>query len=269
MAKSELFKSKPLAWLITVLGAFPVDRAAAAGAKFIVSPGFNPKVVAHCVEKGIPVVPGCSSPSDIEAALEFGLDTVKVFPAEQIGGLDFIKAVAAPYTSMRFMPTGGVNAENIGKYLAFEKIAACGGSWMVAAPLVKAGNFDEITRLCKEAVRAALGFELIHIGVNAAGAADAAEIADLFAAAFGFARGDGNSSIFAGPAIEVMKSPYLGKNGHIAIRTNSVGRARKYLEARGFAFDESTAKFDEKGNPSTVYLQKEFGGFAVHLLQKK
>jgi len=246
-----------------------VDRAIAAGAKFIVSPGFNPKVAAYCSGKNIPFTPGCSGPSDIEQALEMGFDVVKFFPAEQAGGLDFIKAVAAPYTTVKFLPTGGINASNITKYLSFEKIIACGGSWMVTADLIDSGNFDEITRLCKEAVRTIIGFELAHIGINSENDTEAINIAELFSAAFGFEIKNGNSSVFAGSAVEVMKQPYLGKNGHIAIRTNSIVRARAYLKSKGFGIDEATAKNDEKGKPVAVYLEKEFGGFAVHLLQKK
>jgi 2-dehydro-3-deoxyphosphogluconate aldolase/(4S)-4-hydroxy-2-oxoglutarate aldolase len=137
----------------TVLRIEQVERAVKAGAKFIVSPGFNPKVVQYCVDNGILMVPGCSTPSDMEAAIELGLDTVKFFPAEQAGGLAYIKACAAPYTGLKFMPTGGINAGNIGKYAAFNKITACGGSWMVSKELLGAGNFEEITRLCKEAVQ--------------------------------------------------------------------------------------------------------------------
>jgi 2-dehydro-3-deoxyphosphogluconate aldolase/(4S)-4-hydroxy-2-oxoglutarate aldolase len=253
----------------TVTTTAQVDRAIDAGAKFIVSPGLNPKVVAHCIEKGVPVTPGCANPSDIEAALELGLEVVKFFPAEQAGGLDYIKAIAAPYSGVKFMPTGGVNAGNIAKYLSYEKIVACGGSWMVSAELINAGRFDEITRLCKEAVKTALGFELAHIGVNAGSEDEARDIAGLFALAFGFEPKDGSSSIFAGSAVEVMKKPYLGRNGHIAVKTNSLARARAYLAANGINCDDSTAKTDAKGKIAAVYLEKEFGGFAVHLRQKK
>lgn len=137
----------------TVLTTDQVDRAVKAGAKFVVSPGFNPKIVAYCAEKGILIVPGCATPSDMEAAMEFGLDVVKFFPAEQAGGLAYIKAVSAPYAGLRFMPTGGINAGNIGKYTAFNRIVACGGSWMVTKELIDSGNFEEITRLCREAVQ--------------------------------------------------------------------------------------------------------------------
>lgn len=135
----------------TVLTTDQVDRAVAAGAKFIVSPGLNPRIVKYCVEKGILIVPGCSNPSDVEQALENGLDVVKFFPAEQAGGLAMIKAMAAPYVGVKFMPTGGINAKNVKEYLAYDRILACGGSWMVKGDLVKAGKFAEISELAKEA----------------------------------------------------------------------------------------------------------------------
>ncbi len=135
----------------TVLSAEQADRAVDAGAKFIVSPGLNPKVVEHCLKKGYPVCPGVMTPTEIELALGFGLDAVKFFPAEPAGGLKMIKAMAAPYTSLKFMPTGGINAVNVRDYLSYSKILACGGSWMVKGDLVKAGNFSEIERLTFEA----------------------------------------------------------------------------------------------------------------------
>ena len=136
----------------TVLTKEQADRAIAAGVKFIVSPGLNPKVVKYCVDKGIPVTPGCSNPSDVEVAIELGLEVVKFFPAEPAGGLKMIKAMAAPYTGLKFMPTGGINATNVKEYLAYDKILACGGSWMVKGSLVEAGEFDKIEAMTKEAV---------------------------------------------------------------------------------------------------------------------
>ena len=128
----------------TVLTTEQVDRAVAAGAKFIVSPGFNPKVVKYCIDRDIPVTPGTQTPSEMEQAIEMGLDVVKFFPAEPAGGLKMIKAVAAPYTMLQFMPTGGINLNNVEEYLEYDRILACGGSWMVKGDLVKAGKFDEI-----------------------------------------------------------------------------------------------------------------------------
>lgn len=135
----------------TVLTTEQADRAVAAGAKFIVSPGFNPKVVKHCLDKNIPVTPGTQTPSEMEQAMELGLDVVKFFPAEPAGGLNMIKAVAAPYTTLSFMPTGGINLENVEAYLKYDRILACGGSWMVKGDLVSAGKFDEIEKMTREA----------------------------------------------------------------------------------------------------------------------
>lgn len=136
----------------TVLTIDQVDRAVAAGAKFIVSPGLNPKIVKYCNEKGVLIIPGCANPSDVEQAIENGLSVVKFFPAEQAGGLNYIKAIAAPYTGLKFMPTGGINPKNVRSYLAYDKILACGGSWMVKGDLVQAGEFDKVRELVKEAV---------------------------------------------------------------------------------------------------------------------
>ena len=134
----------------TVLTVDQLERAVAAGAKFCVAPGFNPKVVKRAQELGVPFVPGVATATEIEAALELGITTVKFFPAEQAGGLAYIKAVSAPYPMMRFMPTGGINSNNIFEYLSFPKIVACGGSWIVKGSLLKEHNWAEVTRLCKE-----------------------------------------------------------------------------------------------------------------------
>ncbi len=135
----------------TVLTVEQVDRAIGAGAKFIVSPGFNPKVVEYCIKKDFPVCPGIMTPTELEMALGFGLDVVKFFPAENAGGLKMIKAMSAPYTMMKFMPTGGINATNVREYLACDKILACGGSWMVKGDLINAGDFAQIEKLTREA----------------------------------------------------------------------------------------------------------------------
>ena len=135
----------------TVLTTEQADRAVDAGAKFIVSPGFNPKVTEYVLKKGVPMTPGVCTPTEIEAALQFDLDVLKFFPAEPAGGLKMIKALAAPYVGVCFMPTGGISAVNVRDYLAYDRIVACGGSWMVSGKLVKEGNFEEIRRLVREA----------------------------------------------------------------------------------------------------------------------
>ena len=137
----------------TVLTIDQVDRAVGAGAKFIVSPGFDPEIVDYCISKNIPIFPGCVTPSEVAQAVKRGLKVVKFFPAEQFGGVATIKALAAPYTMVKFMPTGGVNLKNLKDYLSFNKIIACGGSWMVKKDLVQAEKFDEIKEIVADAVK--------------------------------------------------------------------------------------------------------------------
>lgn len=138
----------------TVLTPSQADRAIAAGADFLVSPGFNPTVVNHCKQKGYTIVPGVCTPSEVEAALEAGLSVLKFFPAEAAGGVSMIKALSGPYGGVRFMPTGGINAKNIANYLSLKNIIACGGTWMVPADDIKNSNFEHIKELTKEAVSA-------------------------------------------------------------------------------------------------------------------
>ena len=139
----------------TVLTREQVDAAVAAGAKFIVSPGFDPEIVDYCLEKEIPVFPGCVTPSEVAQAVKRGLKVVKFFPAEQAGGLAMLKAMAAPYTMLKFMPTGGINTKNLKEYLGFSKILCCGGSWMVKGDMIKNKEFDKITEMTREATELA------------------------------------------------------------------------------------------------------------------
>ncbi len=253
----------------TILTTEQADRAIAAGSKFLVSPGLNPKVVKHCIDKGYLITPGTSNPSDVEVAIELGLDVVKFFPAEAAGGIKMIKSMAAPYTKMKFMPTGGINADNLNNYLSFDKIICCGGSWMVKDDLIKAGEFDKITALCKEAVSKMLGFEVAHVGINTENEEEAKKVANIFNKLFNFPIKDGNSAIFASSGVEVRKQNFLGKNGHIAIKTNYMARAMAYIEAMGGSFNmEKGVAKDEKGNIKAIYLNEDFGGFAIHLVQK-
>ena len=135
----------------TVLTIEQVNAAVKAGAKFIVSPGFDPEIVDYCLEKEIPIFPGCVTPSEVAQAVKRGLKVVKFFPAEPAGGVAMIKAMAAPYNQLRFMPTGGIGTQNLKDYLEFNKIICCGGSWMVKADLIKNGEFEKICKLTKEA----------------------------------------------------------------------------------------------------------------------
>jgi 2-dehydro-3-deoxyphosphogluconate aldolase/(4S)-4-hydroxy-2-oxoglutarate aldolase len=217
----------------TVTNVDQVKAAAEAGAQFVVSPGFNPRTVEYFNTVGMPVTPGVTTASEIEQAIESGLEVVKFFPAEQSGGLDKIKAFAGPFGNIRFVPTGGIDLKNLSTYLSFDKVLACGGSFMVKEDFIKNKEWDKVTALSKQAVDIALGFEMGHVGINAADENEALATAKLFGALFNLPVKTGNSSVFAGSAVEVMKFPFLGKNGHIGIKTNSVYRAKCHLENRG------------------------------------
>ena len=136
----------------TVLTTAQAEKAVAAGAQFVVSPGFNPKVVDWCLDREVLVIPGVATPTEIEMALDKELAILKFFPAQAMGGIEMLKAIAAPYGGVKFIPTGGINAQNLAEYLKLPMVFACGGSWFVKADLISAGDFREITRLTKEAV---------------------------------------------------------------------------------------------------------------------
>ena len=253
----------------TVLTCEQADRAWAAGAGYIVSPGLNPEVVRQCVEKGYPVLPGCANPSDIEAALSLGLNTVKFFPAEALGGLKLIKAMAAPYGNVKFVPTGGINEKNLPEYLAFPKIAACGGSWMVPEDAVEAKDWARIEKLAQDAVNVMLGLEIVHLGVNSVDADAAMTEARKLSLLLGWPLNkDSAKGVFVGSGFEMMKTWFRGTHGHIAVGTLNVERAKWHMERRGFVFDEETATYTPDGRMKFIYLKDEIGGFGIHLLLK-
>ena len=251
----------------TVLTKDQVDRAVNAGATYIVSPGLNPEIVKYCHEKDVPIVPGCGNPSDIEVALSLGLKTVKFFPAEPLGGLKMIKAMAAPYGAVTFLPTGGVNENNLNDYLAFNKIVACGGSWMVPGDAVAEKNWQRIEDLTRSAVNKMLGLEIKHIGVNSGSEEQAAKDAAMLSKLLGWPLDDHAKATFVGTGFEVMKVPFRGTHGHIAIACNSIKRAKWHMERRGFVFDEESAVV-KNGKMIAIYLKDEIAGYAIHLLQK-
>lgn len=251
----------------TVLTVEQAKKALGAGAKFIVAPGFNPKVVDFCIGQGVPVIPGVCTPSEIEQALERGLEVLKFFPAGASGGLDYLKAVVGPYGGVQFVPTGGVEPGNMRDYLAFKSVFAVGGTWIAKDTMISAGKFDEITKLAREAVLLALNFEFAHLGLNEPDEQRAKADVETMTKLFSLVPKDGTSSIFAGTGLEFTKSPGLGSHGHLAISTLNIHRAIAYLKRKGVGTKSETAK-EKDGKLIAVYLDTEVAGFAIHLLQK-
>lgn len=213
----------------TILTIEKCKEAVEAGAQFIVSPGFNPTIVEWCIQSKVAVTPGCVTPTEIDRALSYGLKVLKFFPASVYGGVKGCKALYGPYKSagIKFIPTGGINNDNLVDYADKPFIHALGGGWLCKTADVASKNFGVITENAKKAIDLLLGFEMAHVGVSQKSAEDALEV----------------------------------------VNTNSIKRAIYYLGLRGFEADMETAKY--KGDRMiAVYLKDEFGGFAVHLLQK-
>ncbi len=252
----------------TVLTIEQAKLAKECGAKFIVAPGFNPKVVQWCLDNDILVTPGISTPSEIEQALEMGLKTVKFFPAEQSGGIAKIKAMAAPYGDVTFMPTGGISLDNMNDYLSFKKIVACGGSFMVKEDLIDNCEWDKITDLTKKAVSKMLDFKFAHLGINNENEEEALKSAKMLSLITGmpFTK-ESAKGIFVGTEYEVMKSKGPGTHGHIGIKTNNVDRAVYHLSKQGVEFDEATAMYNDDGSRKFIYVKDEIAGFMLHIVQ--
>lgn len=251
----------------TVINVEFAKQAVKAGAKFIVSPGFNPAVVDWCISNNIPVVPGVNNPTGVEAGLEKGLNVLKFFPAEASGGVTMLDALAGPFGNVQFMPTGGIDLKNLNDYAKQSNVLAIGGSWMVKADLIESENWAEISKISREAVMAIQGFSFAHLGINQETVTEAINTSETFSL-FGFASKAGNSSIFNDTIIEVMKTHYRGAKGHIALKCWNIERSLAYLSQYGFYGVEETAK-REKGKLTVIYLDKEVGGFAIHLLKAK
>ena len=249
----------------TVITKEQADAAIEAGAKFIVSPGFQPELVSYVLSKGVPMCHGTATPGEMEQAMALGLSAVKFFPAEQNGGAPMLKALSAPYRDLLFMPTGGVKLENLRTYLALDQVFACGGTWLATKDDIKAKAFDKITARTREAVKTMLNFRIKHVGINSKDEAEAKKTATLLCSIFDFDYNDTELSVFTGSAVEVMKFMGRGSLGHVASGADNVDRAEYYLRQRGFSFDESTRRVDASGRTTFLYLKDEIGGFAFHL----
>ena len=249
----------------TVLTKEQADRAVAAGAKFIVTPGFNPEMVKYIQSLGIPMMPGAATPGEMEQAMSLGLTNIKFFPAEANGGVAKLKALAGPYQAAKWMPTGGVNAKNLNDYLSFNRIIACGGTWLATSADIAKGDWDGITAKCKEAVKTMLGFRLHSVcvyGNNESAEKDAKFLCNLF----GFEYKETECGVSADGAVCFSKEESSAK-GCIVISTLNGNRAMAYVQRMGVEVDPDIW-YDEKGNVSCFGLKDTVAGFEICIEQK-
>ena len=252
----------------TVLTADMADNAVSFGADFVVSPGFEDEAVEHCMQKNISIVPGCATASEIQNAVKRGLKVVKFFPAEKNGGVETIKLLSGPFPGVKFLPTGGIHFENLGKYLACPQVIACGGSYMATKEQILAEDYEGIIKACQRAVDISLGFELAHVGINANAESEALRCAETISGVFRMQPQDRNSAVFAGTAVEVVKTGGFGQKGHVGFYTNSIPRALAWFSANGIPVREDGFKYNSRGEVTCAYLADEIGGFAFHVVAR-
>lgn len=252
----------------TVLSVNQVDQAMEAGAKFIVTPGISREVVEYCLENEIPIIPGIATPTDIEKAIRYGIKLVKFFPAEANGGIEALKAMSAPYPNIKFMPTGGINEQNLDDYLHFDKVLAVSGNWMSTPEMIENNDLELIQETSKKSVFSMLGFKLDYIGLNFNKDEEALTAAEDWTKYFDVSITDAPDGFFAGKRFEAVKPGGYGLHGHIAISTYHIGRAIAYLEKRGANFDKDRAQYDTNGNMTQIYMEQQIGGMAIKLTQR-
>ena len=251
----------------TVLSVEQAEQAINSGTDGIVMPGYDDEIIDYAIKNNIPVVPGCVTAADIQKGIKKGLRLFKFFPAEQSGGIAALKLLSGPFKGVKFLPTGGINYDNLGTYLKNDFIMACGGSYMADAKTLKEKNFEKIKENCMKAVDISLNFKLAHIGINNDSDAEAYGTAEAISSVFGFNVRKCSNSTFAGDAVECMNNRRFGEKGHIGISANSIKRAMAYLSARGIEFDESSIKRDGDNNINCIYLKKQINGFALHIVK--
>lgn len=248
----------------TVISIEQVNEAISAGAKYIVTPSFNPKVVDRCIKLGIPVFPGCSNASDIEQAYERGLRVVKFFPSELLGGVAMLKALSGPYPFMRFLPTGGISSENLNSYLSYSNVLCCGGTFMVNEELIKQGKFEEITKNARDAINNMLNIQLDHVGINTDDT-QGKKLLKTFSQLSGknYMEGEGKFS-----GIEAVTDNHFGRIGHVAFSSPNLERCLYYLAERGFAIEPTSIVRNGNGKMTKVNLVGDNAGFTIRLIKK-
>ena len=238
-----------------------------AGASFIVTPGFNVHVVTWCLEHNVLVLPGVSSASEIESALDMGLTTLKFFPAESSGGAQKLKDLSGPYPNVTFLPTGGISNKNMHEYLALPNVMAIGGSYMLNPQHIQQQDWNQVRIESSNAVRSMLSYELIHIGINETSSEEAEKSAKLLCELFQFDYYKKPKSHFAGRGFEVLNQVGIGTHGHIGIYTPYPQRAMYQLAKKGITFKTDSITRNKKTNKiNFVYLDVELSGFGIHLI---
>lgn len=249
----------------TVLTLEQLELAINVGAKFIVTPGFNPKIVDEALRRNIPIIPGVSSASEIEAALEKDITVMKFFPAEAMGGLNTIKALSGPYPYVRFIPTGGISQENMIAYLRDERIIAVGASWMSDPKDLMEDRFDVIEEKIENTMNSALELDFDHIGLLSNDYdQDIRNLKSMFKQAIS----THSKSTFVGQVELVKVKNPLINDVHLAYKTSNIIRSVRYFESLGYQFLEETKVLDDQGKLKAIYFENSVANASIHLIQR-
>lgn len=253
----------------TVTTVEQVKVAMEAGADFIVSPCYVEEVITYCLEQNICIIPGCATPTEVQLAVSHGLKAVKFFPAEAMGGVACINAMASVFKGIKFMPTGGVNPTNIRDYLHNPNVIACGGTWIAPPASIQDENYDEIRKLARDAVFGMLNFSFAHVGINCDTSREGYENIFRLADTFDLILGNTWSSSYVGKEVEITKQPFKvrGPHGHLGYFTDNLERAIFYLEKKGIAFNYDSIK-PYNGKMYVIYLKELLAGFAIHIEER-
>lgn len=251
----------------TIRSVEQAQEAIQAGASFLITPGFNEDVVAWCKDHDVCIIPGVSSASEIEQAQRYHITTLKFFPAESSGGAKKLKDFAAPYPDITFIPTGGIDEQNLHDYLQLPNVLAIGGSFMIKADAMKQKQWDVIRNTCEQAITTMLSYELMHIGIHATTSETAKQHATLLCSLFHFPYYEKPKSHFAGRGFEIVNKLGNDEHGHFAIYTPYPLRAMYQLAKKGIHFDESSITRNKQTNRiNFVYLKESIAGFGMHLI---
>jgi len=245
-----------------------VKAAVYSGAKLIMSLGFDEEIAAYCDKSNIMLIIECSAADEIAKALGAGIDVIKYSPAESNGGIEAIRALSEQYPQVKFIAEGGINGDNILDYLSLKSVIACGGSYMIDDKSAQNGDYAKIKESTLRAVRKMLGFDLAHIVMNCESSEQAENYSSKIESIFGFEKTDAGNSITTAGILHFMKTKTYGKNGQIAISSNFVERAVFYLEQAGKYFINESARFNDAGDLTSIYLDSIIGGFAIKLVPK-